>query len=235
MLEAVLFDWGDTLMQWTWDPELLPAGNAAGLGVLGRPPSPALTTLLEEAYLPRLFREGTLEEIDYPALVREALAEAGIDVGDDELARYLEAEHAAWEPARGLASTTHALLDTLRARGLRLGLVSNAVDPPWLLHRDLERYGVAERLDVAVFSSEIGLRKPHPAIFERALGALGADPGRTLFVGDSLANDVGGAAALGMHTCQALWFAADDADGAPEPDFRAFTQMDVVNVVRRLA
>jgi putative hydrolase of the HAD superfamily len=235
VLEAVLFDWGDTLMRWAWDPELLPAGHAAGLRALGRPPSPELTALLVDAYLPRLFREGTLEEIDYAALVREALAEAGIEVGDDELARYLEAEHAAWEPARRLAPTAHALLDALRERGLRLGLVSNAVDPPWLLHRDLERYGVAERLDVAVFSSEIGLRKPHPAIFERALGALGADPGRTLFVGDSLANDVGGAAALGMHTCQALWFVADDADGAPEPDFRAFTQMDVVNVVRRLA
>ena len=235
MLEAVLFDWGDTLMRWTWDPELLPAGHAAGLRALGRPPSPELTALLVDAYLPRLFREGTLEEIDYAALVRQALGEAGIEAGDEELARYLEAEHAAWEPARGLAATTHALLETLRGRGLRLGLVSNAVDPPWLLHRDLERYGVAERLDAAVFSSEVGWRKPHPAIFECALADLGVEPGRALFVGDSLVNDVGGAAALGMRTCQALWFAADDADGGPEPDFQAFTQMDVVNVVRRLA
>lgn len=235
MLEAVLFDWGDTLMRWAWDPELLPAGHAAGLRALGRPPSPELTALLVDAYLPRLFREGTLEEIDYAALVREALAEAGIEVGDDELARYLEAEHAAWEPARRLAPTAHALLDALRERGLRLGLVSNAVDPPWLLHRDLERYGVAERLDVAVFSSETGWRKPHPAIFERALGSLGVEPGRTLFVGDSLVNDVGGAAALGMRTCQALWFAADDSDGAPEPEFRAHTELDVLGVVDRLA
>jgi putative hydrolase of the HAD superfamily len=235
VLEAVLFDWGDTLMRWAWDPELLPAGHAAGLRALGRPPSPELTALLVDAYLPRLFREGTLEEIDYAALVREALAEAGIEVGDDELARYLEAEHAAWEPARRLAPTAHALLDALRERGLRLGLVSNAVDPPWLLHRDLERYGVAERLDVAVFSSETGWRKPHPAIFERALGSLGVEPGRTLFVGDSLVNDVGGAAALGMRTCQALWFAADDSDGAPEPEFRAHTELDVLGVVDRLA
>ena len=235
MLEAVLFDWGDTLMQWTWDPALLPVGHAAALRALGREPSPALVDRLEEAYLARLRREGTLVEIDYPALVREALAEAGVGaVGDDELARFLEAEHEAWEPARMLASTTHALLESLRGRGLRLGLVSNAVDPPWLLHRDLERYGVAERIDAAVFSSEVGWRKPHPAIFERALSDLGVEPAAALFVGDSLANDVGGARAVGMRTCQALWFTADEEDGAPEPDFRAFTQMDVLSAVERL-
>jgi HAD superfamily hydrolase (TIGR01549 family) len=235
VVEAVLFDWGDTLMQWTWDPELLAAGNAAGLRALGRPPAPRLTALLEEAYLPRLRREGTLEEIDYPALVREALAESGIEVGDEDLARYLEAEHAAWEPAVQLASTTHALLDTLRERGLRLGLVSNAVDPAWLLHRDLERYGVAERLEFAVFSSEAGWRKPHPAMFEQALAELGVEAGRALFVGDSLVNDVGGAAAVGMRTCQALWFSAEDTANGPEPDFRAFTQMDVLTAVKRLS
>jgi len=234
VLDAVLFDWGDTLMQWTWKPELLPVGHAAGLRALGRTPSPELTGLLGDAYLPRLRREGTLEEIDYPALVREALAEAGIEVDDEQLTRYLEAEHEAWEPARMLASTTQALLDTLRGRGLLLGLVSNAVDPPWLLHRDLERYGIAERLDVAVFSSEDGWRKPHPSIFRKALAALGVEPERALFVGDSLVNDVGGAGALGMRTCQALWFVADATEDAPEPEFRAFTQMDVLTVVRRL-
>jgi putative hydrolase of the HAD superfamily len=234
VLDAVFFDWGDTLMQWTWDPALLAAGNAAGLRALGRPPAPALTTLLEEAYLPRLRREGMLEEIDYPALVREALAEAGVEVDDEELARYLEAEHSEWRPAVSLASTTHALLDALRERGLRLGLVSNAVDPPWLLHRDLAELGLAERLDVALFSSEVGWRKPHPAMFEQALAALEVEPARSLFVGDSLVNDVGGAAALGIHTCQALWFVADAAEGAPEPEFQAFTQMDVLTVVGRL-
>jgi FMN phosphatase YigB (HAD superfamily) len=72
-------------------------------------------------------------------------------------------------------------------------------------------------------------------MFERALAELGVEAGRTLFVGDSLANDVGGAAALGIRTCQAVWFTADDAANGPEPDFQAFTQMDVLTVVRRLS
>ena len=37
-----------------------------------------------------------------------------------------------------------------------------------------------------------------------------------------------------MRTCQALWFRADDDPGAPEPDFQAFTQMDVLTIARRL-
>jgi putative hydrolase of the HAD superfamily len=234
VLQAVLFDWGDTLMRWAWEPELLAAGHDAGLHALGRDPVPALTERFRDAYLPLLWAPGTLEEVEYPALVRTLLEEEGIEVSDAELDVFLEAEHAAWQPARLLASTTHALLDTLRERGLKVGLVSNALDPPRLLHRDLEQMGVAERLDVAVFSSEVGWRKPHPTIFERALEALEAPASNTLFVGDTLATDIKGAWLLGMHTCQAVWFRADDDPEAPEPDFQAFSQMDVLTVVKRL-
>jgi putative hydrolase of the HAD superfamily len=233
VLEAVLFDWGDTLMQWTWEPELLEAGHAAGLRALGRDPLPSLTTRFRGAYLPLLLTPGTLEEVEYPGLVRRLLSESAIDVDDDGLERYLEAEHEAWGTALQLASTTHALLEALRERGLKLGLVSNAIDPPGLLHRDLARLGIAERIDIAVFSSEVGWRKPHPAIFERALEALDVAPERAIFVGDKLSTDVAGASALGMTTCQALWFQVD-ADEAPEPDYRAFTQMDVLTIASRL-
>jgi len=235
LLAAVLFDWGDTLMRWAWEPELLAEGHAAGLRALGREPAAGLTERFRETYLPLMFAPGVVEEVEYPGLVRQLLAESGIEAGDAELERFLEAEHAAWAPARQLADTTHALLESLRERGLKVGLVSNAFDPPALLHRDLEQLGVAERLDVAVFSSEVGRRKPDAAIFEHALAALGIAAGSTLFVGDTLATDIAGAAALGMHTCQAVWFRADDDRDAPEPDFQAFTQMDVLTVVRRLS
>jgi hypothetical protein len=46
---------------------------------------------------------------------------------------------------------------------------------------------------------------------------------------------VQGAANVGMTTVQALWFNADDSTSGIEPDFMAFTPMDVLNVVRRLA
>ena len=237
MLEAVLFDWGDTLMQFAYSPELVSAGHRAGLEAIGRgdfPDVETVTARFREEYEPLFWAPGTIEEIEYPQLVRRLLGDVGVEIDDEVLGRYLEAEHRAWEPARILAANTHPLLEALRERGLKLGLVSNAFDPGWLLHRDLEQMGLAQRLDFSVFSSEIGLRKPHPAIFEHALGALGVEPERTLFVGDRLFEDVRGAAELGMTTVQALWFRADEHPDGAEPDHRAFTQLDVLNVVRRL-
>ena len=233
VLRAVLFDWGDTLMRWAPEPDLLEAGHAAGFAAIGRDPVPALTERFRDAYLAAFFEPGLIEEIEYPAEVRRLLGEFGHEVSDDELARFLAAEHAAWAPATQLATTTHALLEALRDRGLKLGLVSNAFDPADLLHRDLERLGIAERVDVALFSSEVGRRKPDPEIFRRALAALEIEPADALFVGDTLSTDIAGAAALGLSTCQALWFRADE-DIAPEPDFQAFTQMDVLTMARKL-
>jgi putative hydrolase of the HAD superfamily len=237
VLRAVLFDWGDTLMEFAYEPALVEAGQRAGLEALGRdglPEADAITARFRERYEPMFWQPGTLEEIEYPGLVRELLGHFGIELSDEELGRFLEAEHAAWEPARILGSTTHALLESLRSRHLRLGLVSNAFDPGWLLHRDLEQMGIAERIDFAVFSSEVGKRKPHPAIFERALEALEVAPAEAMFVGDRLYEDVRGAGELGMTTVQAVWFRADEHPGGGEPDFQAFTQMDVLNFADRL-
>jgi len=235
--DAVLFDWGDTLFHFAYDETLLEAGWAAGLAAIGRDDLPAhaeTAARFRERYLPLLWEPDSLEEVEYAGMIRELLGEFGVRVTDAEVDRFLAAEHAAWEPALEGGTTGHALLDSLRDRGLKLGLVSNAKDPGWLLHDDLARMGLAERLDVAVFSSEVGMRKPHPVIFETALRRLGVDPARTLFVGDSRYADMLGAKRLGMTTVQALWFRADDDERGAEPDHEAFTPVDVLNVVRRL-
>jgi HAD superfamily hydrolase (TIGR01509 family) len=235
---AVLFDWGDTLFHFAFDEELLGAGWEAGLATLGREGLPGheeTAAAFREHYLPLLFVPGSVEEVEYPELIRDLLGGFGVELDDEELDRFLAAEHAAWAPARQLGAHTQALLDSLRGRGLLTGLVSNAFDPGWLLHRDLADMGIAERLDAAVFSSEVGKRKPHPAIFEAALSRLGVEPDEALFVGDRRYEDVRGAKELGMTTVQALWFRADDDERGIDPDYEAFTAMDVLNVVRRLS
>ena len=237
MLEAVLFDWGSTLMDFVWDEELVEEGHRAGLQALGRDDPEELARLsahFRERYLPLLHAPSTLEEVEYPGLVQELLAHVGIEASDDDLNRYLAAEHKAWDPAMQVGSTSVALLEALRNRGLKTGLVSNATDPGWLLRVDLERQGLAPYLDVVVFSSEVGKRKPHPAIYEAALSELGVAPERALFVGDRLVEDVQGPAELGMTTVQAVWFRADENPNGIEPDYQAFTQMDLLNVVERL-
>jgi epoxide hydrolase-like predicted phosphatase len=61
---------------------------------------------------------------------------------------------------------------------------------------------VNERLfDVIVFSSEVGVCKPDPHIFQCALEQLGVDASATVFI-DDRENNVNGAKALGIHAIQ---------------------------------
>jgi putative hydrolase of the HAD superfamily len=226
--KAVLFDWGNTLVEFAWDDELLAAGHRAGLIALGRDDDPdAFTERYRTDVLPRMVAGD-----DYGEHLRRVLG----PLSDEEIGRFVDAEHEAWRPAHGLVATGHALLDSLRAQGLKTGIVANAwPEPGRLLRRDAEQLGIAGRMDVIVFSTDVGVCKPEPAIFLHALEQLGVDPVDAVYVGDRVDVDVQGAADVGMTTIQALWFNADDTPAAVEPDFMAFTPMDVLNAVRRLA
>jgi FMN phosphatase YigB (HAD superfamily) len=146
-----------------------------------------------------------------------------LDVADPDA--FIEAEHEAWRRAYSVLSMAPALLESLRERGLKTALVANPwPDPPRIIARDVERLGFAPLLDAVVLGEDnLG----------RACAELGVEPAAVLFVGDSLA-DVQKAAGAGMTTAQALWFRADDIPEI-EPHFQAFTAVDVVSIVRRLA
>jgi putative hydrolase of the HAD superfamily len=237
VLRAVLFDWGGTLMEDEWSDEIALEGHRAGLTALrrdGLPDAAAFTAYLRE-HEAELFPSATEDEIDIAAVMTTSFAEHGVDLTDDDIRVFLQATQDVWSSYYALAGSTHALLEALRARGLKLALVSNTASPQWLLQPVLERQGLVDRVDAIVLSSEVGKRKPHPAIFERALGELGVQAEEGLFVGDRLTADVLGASRVGMKTVQAVWFRADEGPEGVEADFQAFTQMDVLNVVDKLA
>ncbi len=218
MIEAVLFDWNNTLVGFEWDDELVAVGHRAGLGR----DDPAFT---------ERWRETMLGDGHGYRPYRELLAELGVD----DVEAFIEAEHEVWRPAHSVLASAQALLESLRTRGIKTGLVANSwPDPGRVLRRDAEVFGLAPLLDTMVFSEEVGVMKPDAAIFVRACDELGVEPVDAMFVGDNLRSDVQGAANVGMTTVQALWFRADDTTGI-EPDFMAFTPMDVLNAVRRLA
>lgn len=227
MIEAVLFDWGSTLVEFTWDDELLAAGHRAALAAIGRADDP---TAFTERYRDVVLRATPAD--DYAKLLRDLLG----DLTDEQADAFMDAEHDTWRPAHAVLGSAQALLVSLRTRGYRTGIVANSwPEPGRLLRADIQRFGLAGLLDVIVFSPEVGARKPQPEIFLYALAALGVDPLAAMYVGDRLDTDVQGAANLGMTTVQALWFRADESASDVEPDFLAFTPMDVVNALRRLA
>ena len=102
------------------------------------------------------------------------------------------------------------VIDELRAYSLKLGLVSNGI-------RDLSEFVAHHRLDVdaIVDSRSHGRVKPHPTIFRTALDRLGVGAEQAAMVGDSLAEDVQGARALGLRA-----ILVDRDDRHPEVDER---------------
>ena len=102
-----------------------------------------------------------------------------------------------------------ATLEALRARGLRLVVLSNW---DFSLHEMLADTGLDALVDGAVSSAERGIAKPDPAIFEHALALAGVSAAEAWHVGDSPDADVVGAQAAGV---QPIYVARDD--GPPPP------------------
>jgi putative hydrolase of the HAD superfamily len=218
VLGAVLFDWNNTLVRLEWDDDCVAVGHRDALGH----DDPAFTAR---------WREVMLRDAHGYRPYEDLLAELGVEDPEE----FIEREHEVWRRQYRVLSLAAELLESLRDRGLRTGLVANSwPDPGRILRADAEALGLEPYLDAMVFSSDVGFRKPAPEIFLRACEEIAVDPAAVLFVGDDLENDVQAAERVGMTTVQALWFRADD-DQAIEPDFRAFTAMDVLDVVRRLA
>jgi putative hydrolase of the HAD superfamily len=96
-----------------------------------------------------------------------------------------------FHPRPGALETVTAL----KVRGVPLGLISMCAPDTPALWRASAFAGV---MDVEVFSSESGLRKPDPAIYRAATDVLGVDPADCLYCGDGAYAELTGAAALGM-------------------------------------
>ena len=146
------------------------------------------------------FVDAVLER--FPAGEREAARRRALELLDLELAS------AEVEPS------ARTVLGFLRRRGYRLGLLTNSGSP---FREPFERAGLAECFDAAIFSADLGHKKPAEAAYRAVLAALGVGPAEALMVGDSLANDVNAPAALGMQTLRI----AGSARAAETPGFPA--------------
>jgi putative hydrolase of the HAD superfamily len=110
-----------------------------------------------------------------------------------------------------------AALATLREHGATLVAVSN-----WdvSLHEVLDRTRLADLLDGAVSSAEVGSAKPDREIFARALALAGASAREAIHVGDSPEHDVAGALGAGIEPVLVV----RDGSAAPQPSTRPFGQ-----------
>jgi putative hydrolase of the HAD superfamily len=83
-----------------------------------------------------------------------------------------------------------------RESGLRTGVISNSNG---MIKRILTRLELLPLVDFALDSSEEGVEKPQPAIFERALARAGVVAAEAAYVGDLYSIDVLGARRVGLR------------------------------------
>jgi FMN phosphatase YigB (HAD superfamily) len=194
-LRAAFFDVGDTLVE-GWAPDYGLRARAAVARRFG-----------ERHWYDAFFsarHEPEDEEApgrqDTLGLIRRWWGEQAVtdpDVDPDELRQLLSL------PLDTVTRLTDGAAEALRwctRTGLRVILVTNTL---WRgddeVREDWRRFGLAEHISGVASSHSVGWRKPHRAMFERALELAEARPEEAFMVGDRLYADIWGARQLGIR------------------------------------
>ena len=149
------------------------------------------------------------------------------DAGFDAWDVVFEAAFAdAWRAFPEAAAAVEALLGA----GVAVGALSNAATDYQV--RKLAAVGLGERVPMLVGIDVLGVGKPDPRVFLEAARRLGTDPAETLYVGDELDIDAGGAVRAGL---QGAWLDRPGARrGGAHPEDPAAAEAAGIAVVASL-
>jgi len=220
-IEAVLFDMGGTLVDFpipSW-PVLAArcvTGLVSGLWSGDEGPFPPAASVPHTRDAPSR-RRGSRQGTPLPHRVSMAIRRVVRNVSGQTLPTMGEMCARPVLAKGSLVAGARETLETLRARGYRLGLVSNTPwgTPDYLWRGQLERFDLDRFFEVIHFSSDVGFRKPDRRIFRLTLKRLGARPETALFVGDEPEADIGGARAAGIASA---WINRPEGPTRTPPD-----------------
>ena len=178
-MKAVVFDLWDTLVEW-------PVTEAEELKQ-----RIAELVAVDADEFERRWRDG------YRASQTGSLADSyrALGLPNEHVAEHVAARHDFARQMLRLRAGARETLEALRARGVKLGLItvcSEEVPATWA---ETELAGL---FDAETFSSSCGLMKPEPEIYLSTAERLGVEPSDALFVGDGANDELGGAARVGM-------------------------------------
>lgn len=89
------------------------------------------------------------------------------------------------------------MLDALKTRGYKLGIISNTAALYSVFHV-LEEYGIRDYFQDVTLSSVTGYRKPHEGIFRISLYEMRSLPENSVYVGDTMSRDIIGSKRAGF-------------------------------------
>jgi len=222
-LKAITFDFWGTLFEWNgWAADIR---RQAVRDFVARHRAELSPQVVDEAFAVGLAaQDAAWRKSDHfgpAAIIEHFLAELRLEAPPEsraELQRLIEDP----VPERVLTpiAGVEAAITRLRDRGLRLGIVCDSgMMVGRVLRGQLQRTGLAPHFvaEALAFSDEVGVTKPRPEIFRKALAGLGAAPSEAAHIGDLRFTDMAGARALGMRAVRFRGF-NDDTGGGPEGD-----------------
>jgi FMN phosphatase YigB (HAD superfamily) len=241
MLRAILFDFGDTLID--FEPmdtrAVFRTGAASTYEFLARRGHPLPPF---DLYCRRQFRavrwaylwaKLRRREFNGLQLLQSFCASIGILLDEPALLELAWLWYAPLTDHSGVEQDLSATLSALNRTGFKLGLVSNTFVAGSIHDRHLSLHGLLDSIPVRVYSSDVGFRKPDRRIFQTALDQLGVPAADTLFVGDLVKTDIVGARRLGMKTALKQPWGTSRSRGMA--DFVIRQLSDLPDVLARLA
>jgi HAD superfamily hydrolase (TIGR01549 family) len=133
----------------------------------------------------------------YERRLKRLAEKAGCSLNNDQLRRAAMATVCTWADRMYLEPGVLEILKTLQERYC-LALISNYDHPPYI-EMALDRLRLRPFFSQVIISSQVGLSKPDPRIFELALKKSKLKADEVIFVGDSLKDDIAGARAAGIR------------------------------------
>jgi putative hydrolase of the HAD superfamily len=160
-------------------------------------------------------RVGRLQLVDARATIIAdafaAMAQSGLIPPGEAVARRMAIRYNAFrEEQMHLFDGAHHVVDTFRAKGVLLALITNGAAAPQ--RAKVQRFDLTHRFHHIQIEGEHGFGKPEERAYRHALAALGVDAAETWMVGDNLEWEVVAPQRLGIH---AIWHDVA-GEGLPE-------------------
>lgn len=211
-LEAVIFDWGGTLIPHV-DDELIDMWRLAAEQLDPSRAEEIVEALVTVERASWVRTHGSQRSARLMDLMLTAGDELDLDVAGAVLGAAGQRPLSEWATSISHRADAVPVLRAIRGAGLKVGMVTNTRWPRAFHQQFLEADGLAELIDHVLYTSEIDWVKPHPQPFVTVAKRLRVAVDGCVFVGDRPINDMQGASEVGMA---AVWLAGDHAPGEPD-------------------
>lgn len=222
VLDVVFFDLGNTLLYPArpWPP-ILKEADAALVDEINRQgcladPQRFLEDFEQDIHTYHRERDQDYIEFTAEFVLQKLLHRSGVNLPIGQARAALNALYAITQKNWLLEEDALNTLERLKSQGYRLGLISNASDAEDVRSL-LAQHQLTGYFDPILISAEIGMRKPHPYIFQMALALSKTTAQQAAMVGDSLKADIAGAHGMGMT---AIWITRRVENPALQGDTR---------------